>query len=561
MEIIHEKGTGISLVRKRSGLYASWHIDEQDQRIVSTLFGQAFSSLGKKTRIFRQAKGFFAYKDIELQKEWHAFIPYSGTEAIYFADIVLYDQSRELTLARSDSVHGETGSGSSSDWRSAYSQTNWKRCFSGYTSYGDVPDEKEPVMFQNINTNMQNVEEIQSTLHKLHASVLMISTEYPPNLIGGLGRHVHILVQALAEKKKTVILLTAAADPALQGYENPAPFLHIFRLKPLHKTSNSLEEWVLNMNFAFVQFLKRNRGLSFDLVHVHDWLTAGAGRSVREVWGVPLAATIHATEIGRNGPACTPLQKHITMEEKRLVKESDRVIVCSQYMKKQAEDQLEMVPGKSAVIYNGINPLKSNMNDKNSKNKKPLFLSGEPYIFAAGRLVPEKGFGVLLAAMPEILKRFPEIRLIIAGDGPYRSEYEKLAKELNVQNHVIFLGFLDDAPLHIFFKNCEMTVVPSLYEPFGMISLESMAACKLTIASDTGGLKEIIRHRENGLLFERGNSEALTSAILEALTNKIWADRLAKEGLSDVSRRFSYDLFAEQVIEEYEVLNSIKTRS
>ncbi|WP_454099197.1 glycosyltransferase family 4 protein [Metabacillus sp. SLBN-84] len=561
MEIIHEKGTGISLARKRSGLYASLHIDKPDQRIVSALFGKAFSLLGIKIRFFRQAEGFLAYKDIELQHEWHAFISYSGTEATYFADLVIYDQNKELTLARSDSVDGETGSGSSSDWRSASPRTNWERCFSGYTSYGNVPDEIDPLKFKDINTNMQDVEEIKSTLHKLHASVVMISTEYPPNLVGGLGRHVHILVQALAEKKKTVILLTAAADHALAGYENPAPFLHIFRLKPLHKTSNSLEEWVLNMNFAFVQFLKKNRCLSFDLVHVHDWLTAGAGRAVKEVWGVPLAATIHATEIGRNGSACTRLQKHITMEEKRLVKDSDRVIVCSKYMKKQAEDQLEMASGKSAVIYNGINPLKSNMNDKNSKNKKPLFFSGEPYIFAAGRLVPEKGFGVLLAAMPEILKRFPEIRLMIAGDGPFRSEYEKLAKELNVQNHVIFLGFLDDAPLHIFFKNCEMTVVPSLYEPFGMISLESMAAGKLTIASDTGGLKEIIRHRENGLLFERGNSEALTSAILEALTNKKWADRLAKEGLSDVSRRFSYDLFAEQVIEVYEVLNSIKTRS
>jgi 1,4-alpha-glucan branching enzyme len=152
------------------------------------------------------------------------------------------------------------------------------------------------------------------------------------------------------------------------------------------------------------------------------------------------------------------------------------------------------------------------------------------------------------------LKRFPKIRIVIAGDGPHRNEYEKKAKELNVHENVTFLGFIDEELIHILLTHCEMTIIPSYYEPFGIVALESMAAKKLTIAANTGGLKEIIKHNENGLLFERGNSKALASAILEALQHKERADRLAQQGYKEILSRFAYEHIVKKVIQEYEVL-------
>ncbi|MGG4490037.1 1,4-alpha-glucan branching protein domain-containing protein [Metabacillus idriensis] len=383
--------------------------------------------------------------------------------------------------------------------------------------------------------------------------ILMVSTEYPPNIVGGLGRHVDELSNALAGHNYEVVLLTVASDEK-PFYENPVPNLHVYRIPSLQLKHKSLTEWIMNHNSAFVQFLLKNKHIEFDIVHVHDWLTGASGRALQNLFNVPLIATIHATELGRNKEIRTPLQKDIYWEENLLVHAADRVIVCSDYMLKEVTEQFHIPSEKLTVIPNGINLLKTNMYDKNSQKCKVISLTGQPYLFSMGRLVPEKGFDVLLSALPGILKRFPKIRMVIAGDGPHRTEYEKKAKELNVHENVTFLGFIDEDLIHILLTHCEMNIIPSYYEPFGIVALESMAAKKLTIAANTGGLREIINHTENGLLFERGNSKALASAILEALQHKELADRLAQKGYDDVLSRFAYEHIINKVINEYKVL-------
>lgn len=476
-----------------------------------------------------------------------------------------YENSREMNTRKKWCLIKEWMLAASSDWTfmigngtsADYGHHRIQKHLNNYYELNGRSDEEletynpEPDLFTFLPLK-RNTSELQAFADR--PRVLMVSTEYPPNLVGGLGRHVDKLTNALAGKNYEVALLTIASDEELPLYENPVPHLHIYRIQSIQQKHQSLSEWAINYNSAFVQFLIKNNHIKYDLVHVHDWLTAGAGRSIQKLFKVPLIATIHATELGRNGEIVTPLQKYIQREESLLVQAADQVIVCSDYMLKEVTEQFHISSEKLTVIPNGINPLKHNMYVKNSQKLNDLSLTGQPYLFSMGRLVAEKGFDVLLSAIPGILKRFPKIRIVIAGDGPHRNEYEKKAKELNVHENVTFLGFIDEDLIHILLTHCEMNIIPSYYEPFGIVALESMAAKKLTIAANTGGLKEIIKHNENGLLFERGNSNALASAILEALQHKERADRLAQQGYKETLSRFAYEHIVKKVIQEYEVL-------
>lgn len=459
---------------------------------------------------------------------------------------------KEWMLAASSDWTFMIGNGTSAD----YGHNRIRKHLKNYYKLSEIKEEtldtynQEPDLFAFL-----PLKRTASEIKDLAAGpkILMVSTEYPPNIVGGLGRHVDELSNALAGQNYEVVLLTIASDEK-PLYEKPIPNLHVYRIQSLQQKHKSLTEWTMNHNSAFVQFLLNNKHIEYDIVHVHDWLTGGAGRSIQNLFKVPLIATIHATEQGRVKEISTPLQKFIHREENLLVHAADRVIVCSDYMLKEVTEQFRIPSEKLTVIPNGINLLKTNMYDKNSQKCKVISLTGQPYLFSMGRLVAEKGFDVLLSALPGILKRFPKIRMVIAGDGPHRNEYEKKAKELNVHKNVTFLGFIDEDLIHILLTHCEMKIIPSYYEPFGIVALESMAAKKLTIAANTGGLREIIKHNENGLLFERGNSKALASAILEALQHKERADRLAQKGYEEVLSRFAYEHIVKKVIKEYEVL-------
>lgn len=424
--------------------------------------------------------------------------------------------------------------------------------FNEICSFNDSEMKKHRKAADLFNYILDAEDQLQPVIHSEKPKILMLSTEYPPNVVGGLGRHVFDLTHALADMNYEVTLLTISSEEELPDYENPYQNLHIYRIKPIQTSHKSLVEWTMNHNLAFVQFLLSNPRIDFDIVHAHEWLTAGAGKSIRKLFHVPMIATIHATEQGRNFEIVTSVQKHIHAEEELLVEAADKVIVCSDYMKGELIKQFEISLNKLSIIPNGINPLNINKYDKNSNTHKKVPLLDRPFIFSMGRLVKEKGFDVLLGAIPGILARFPEIHFVIAGDGPHRNEYEKIAKRLNVQKSVTFLGFINEESIHILLNQCMMNIIPSFYEPFGIVALESMAAKRLTIASNTGGLKEIICHLRNGLLFETGNSAELASSVLKALDNREWAEEMAQQGFEDAVNKFAYNHIVKQVIQEYE---------
>ncbi|MGM0874265.1 MAG: glycosyltransferase family 4 protein [Bacillota bacterium] len=341
-------------------------------------------------------------------------------------------------------------------------------------------------------------------------TVLLLTTEYGDKIIGGLGRHVNDLT--VEGTKRGIVFIVVTVSQTHEESYRVEDGVHVFRLLPWQRKSKDFLEYILNVNFRFLQFILQELHLSFDLIHAHDWLTGIAGGQLKTIMNLPLLSTIHATEIGRKQGEINQLIKRITDYEKNLVHSSDKVIVCSLFMKNVLKNEFSLPMDRIEVIPNGIIPknYQSVMLQEDAIKRFPFIQS--PFLLAMGRLVKEKGFQLLIQAFSEIHENFSELRLVIAGVGPYGNQLKQLTRDLHLENKVIFTGFVQGIERNTLLKHCEIVVIPSLYEPFGIISLEGMVAAKPTIAFKIGGLAEILADNR-GILINEATSKCLAEKL------------------------------------------------
>ena len=204
---------------------------------------------------------------------------------------------------------------------------------------------------------------------------------------------------------------------------------------------------------------------------------------------------------------------------------------------------------KIVTIPNGIDGEKFNIKiDKKAKRKELGVKGNGPVIGLGVRLNKGKGITYLLQAMPAIIKAFPDITLIIAGEGPAEDELQQEAFDLGVANNVKFIGARLDIPE--FLKLFDAYILPSLSEGLPMVLLEAMAAGCPIVATNVGGIPSVIEHGESGILVEPQKSKPLAFEIIELLTKKKLADKYSKNGLEKFKDCFS----AEIMFEKYEEL-------
>ncbi len=371
-------------------------------------------------------------------------------------------------------------------------------------------------------------------------AVLILSWEYPPLIEGGLARHVRKLSENLVISGTEVHVLTRGSEESPP--EELAGGVHIHRVRePTRPTDlGEFVAWVERMNSdmlaAGVELGDRH---DFDLVHGHDWLVAMAGDHLARRFDAPLVTTIHATEHGRHqGWVDKHPQSHIHGVERWITNRSDRVIACSYYMREQIADIFGVEEECVAVIPNGIDP-----DDLQAQNG--LELAGLRAEFAApderlvlliGRLVYEKGFQLALEAMPRLIEAVPGTRFLVAGSGTHEAELRRQATDLGLDPHGSFLGWIGDDVLHSLYRIADVCVVPSIYEPFGLVALESMASGCPCIVADTGGLREVVPHNAAGLRFRARDPEALGAMVESVLTDLRLRDRLVAEGSEHILR-------------------------
>ncbi|MTH52421.1 glycosyltransferase [Bacillus mangrovi] len=377
-------------------------------------------------------------------------------------------------------------------------------------------------------------------MNQCSSKILMLTTEYPPHVWGGIGTHVFHLTNELAHHGITGTVLTL---PYKEGDCQGSPGFTIARpLSPDPAYFSSTYEWIINVNLAWIRYLTALQG-GFQAVHAHDWLTAGAALYVQNSIGLPLIATIHSLETGRKRKLKTHSEKLIHSMEKKLIEKADSLIVCSDYMKQELLT-LGAEARKITVIPNGVSPFLS-------RAVAPALQA--PYLMAMGRFVPEKGFQDLLKAFARMKHKLPGYKLVLAGEGPCKPLYQKLAEDLKIQDDVIFPGFMKGEALNRYIHHAAITCVPSTYEPFGIAALEFMAAGKPMVVSDAGGLPEAAEDGKTGLIYKRGEVEQLASAILTLAYDQKKAAALGT-GARAASEAFSWMGVAQKTSDLYKRL-------
>ncbi|OPX86283.1 MAG: 1,4-alpha-glucan branching enzyme [Pelotomaculum sp. PtaB.Bin104] len=382
--------------------------------------------------------------------------------------------------------------------------------------------------------------------------VLMLSWEFPPLVIGGISRHVYDLSRYLARIGWEVHVVTSETGdtPHTELVEG----VHVHRVHVLQPDGDEFLHWVFQLNLMMIDCVQllADSGLEFELIHAHDWLVGDAARALKQRYGWPLVGTIHATEHGRNQGIYTAIQRNIHSQEWRLTYEAKRVIVCSTYMQREVIDIFQLPADKIDIIPNGVDveSLHLQAAGPGRRSQEPYAADHEQIILYFGRLVREKGVQTLIQAMPLILGECPDAKLVIIGQGPALPELESLTADLDLGHKILFTGYLSDEERNHLLGLAAVAVFPSLYEPFGIVALEAMAAGIPVVVSDVGGLGDIVRHGHNGLKMYPGDVTSLGSQVLEIIKNKDFARALADTATKEIGR-FDWCHIAGQTIEVY----------
>ena len=374
--------------------------------------------------------------------------------------------------------------------------------------------------------------------------ILLVTWEFPPETVGGVGAHVDGLSKSLAKDGHEVCIFTLAApgiveDQILAGVRIIRADIDLPWLP-----ENDAVGFVSSGNHHITALLAQLDDWRPDVVHAHDWRSAWAGHTLANLCAVPLVTTFHSTARGRHGgnvPDGDPASIHSV--ESWIANVSQRVICCSRFMQREVIDGFELMPDHVQLIPNGVDV----------DVWAPI---GDQYrsrlVLAWGRVQYEKGFQVLAQAIGRLRGRVPGIRCVIAGRGPYLPELQSQVDIEGVSDLVHLAGYVTDEELRSLLHEAGCVVIPSLYEPFGIVALESLAANAPTIVARTGGLAEIMEGTEASLMFDPGNAKELATRIERVLMNPHVSQNMQAQGAEILHARFSWDAIARSTVSAYE---------
>jgi glycosyltransferase involved in cell wall biosynthesis len=277
-------------------------------------------------------------------------------------------------------------------------------------------------------------------------------------------------------------------------------------------------------------------------------MTAAAAIHLKQQLHLPLLTTIHATERGRwQGTLISEQSVRIDDIERWISCESQHVVTCSQYMALQVMHYFHTPASKIDVVPNAvyISPDAFQSEAERLAFRRQFVADDEHLAFFVGRIVYEKGVHVLLDAWARLAGQVRG-RLVIAGIGPHLDVCKAQARALGLEDRVLFAGKISDAERDCFYHAADVAVFPSLYEPFGIVALEAMAATCPVVVTQTGGLQEIVRPHETGITVPPDHIDALAWGILHTLQHPKWSQARALNALDDLRTLYSWQHVAQE---------------
>ncbi len=368
-------------------------------------------------------------------------------------------------------------------------------------------------------------------------NVLMIGWEFPPNKVGGLGTHCYELVKKL--KRYVGIKLVLPFKAKVKGVETievPARWVDPYKASYSRLFIDSISAY--NENIASMVIKK---GISFDVIHVHDWLGIKAGVRLKKLTGKPLVITFHSIEFDRSVGNPWDL---IASIEKEGVNNADMIIAVSNHMKSELITYYGADPEKVRVVYNGINPEEIQPN-----NNKGLF--GKRVVLYLGRLAGQKNPEAVIRAAPLVLSKRRDVLFVIAGGGGLLPRLADLAVELGVKDHVIFTGKVTEEEKSFLYSIADIFVLPSFSEPFGITVLEATSKGAVPIISKTVGAGEQV----DALKVDFWDVNRLAEYILAVLNHPVLAEHMTEVNVKKLAA-LGWDRVARQVLKVYKEVTS-----
>lgn len=367
-------------------------------------------------------------------------------------------------------------------------------------------------------------------------NILFITTHLN---VGGIAKYVLTLAAALKKRGHNIIVASSGGD--LVGE------LEKSGIKHLYIGINTKSELSPKIIFVLRDVLKIIKNNNIEIIHAHTRVTQVVAYLASKIAKVPYTATAHGfykKRLGRLFFKCF----------------GDKTIAISEPVKNGIVETFKISPSDISTIHTGIDLvkfLKTYSDEEKNRIKNKFGIKGSPIIGTVGRLSEEKGQIYLLKAFKGVLENgFPEANLIIVGDGKIKEGLKNYVSVNNLGSKVFFLGTVKDTPEIL--SILDIFTLPSLKEGLGLSLIEAMAAGIPSVATLVGGIPDLIKNNESGILVSAEDETALCDGILKLLKNKDLAAKVASNGKAFAKENFSIDDMARKVEEFYKKIERIK---
>jgi glycogen(starch) synthase len=412
----------------------------------------------------------------------------------------------------------------------------------------------------------------------LTMKIVHFSWEFPPTIWGGLGTFTTELSQKQSSlgNQVTVFALNSGNNYSSSEKWNG---VEVHRPKTLDLSSSfklfanqDVQSWgshfnffadVINYNISsashLVNTLVRTNGRSFDIIDAHDWLGIIGGMIAKKELKLPLMFHVHSTESGRSLGGGSQTIKNIEFEGGQA---ADCIITVSHAMKNELQ-HLGFPTKKIQVCWNGVDPEKYNLACTNPQDiftlrKSYGITTNEVMLFFVGRLVKVKGADNLLQAMPSVLQEFPNTKLVLLGVGDMEADIRRIIKDFRLQNKIILRNeFVSEEDRILHYAASDVVVLPSLYEPFGIVCTEAMSMGKPVVvgARGTNGMREqVVPSGENqcGRHVNPYDPSDIAWGIKQVLESKEQRVQMGNNARRQVIQKFSWDMITQRTLEIYQ---------
>jgi glycogen(starch) synthase len=403
--------------------------------------------------------------------------------------------------------------------------------------------------------------------------------EYPPKIVGGLGTYAEYITREFVELGHDVSVFTLndgdlKTKEIVRGVEVHRPLIaDASNVFPMFVTDD-LKRWGTNIRLfndifiynilsstKFLNGLIKREGYRFDIVCVHDWLSCISGLIIKNGSKIPVVFHVHSTEWGRSGDTGSEVVSHF---ERATAQNADAIITVSSAM----QDDLVKhgwPQAKINVVWNGVDPDEYNpkrcKKDEISKIRQNYGIPDDwKMLLFLGRLTWVKSVKNLVQALPMVLKDYPKTKLVILGKGEQQSDIVEMANRLGVKDNIVYrFDFVPENERILHYAAADLCIFPSVYEPFGIVSLEAMSMAKPVIVGARGvvGFREQVISSgsdQNGMHVNGEDPSDIAWAIRETLSDPKRAKLWGENGRKRVIEYFTWRKAAEQTLDTYEAV-------